>query len=66
MGWQAMTATQRTSYLISRGSDGLGVQSAFGVTRLPGQVVRLVTDDRDAPDLRVGRQPRIAPRRGTS
>ena len=66
MGWQAMTATQRTGYLISRGSDGLGVQSAFGVTRLPGQVVRLATDDRDVPDLRAGRQPRIAPRRGTS
>jgi hypothetical protein len=59
MGWRAMGAAQRTGYLISRGSDGLGLQSGFGVGRLPSQVVRLVTDEPDTPDLRLGRQPQL-------
>ncbi|HKE51995.1 MAG TPA: hypothetical protein VKE25_10840 [Actinomycetes bacterium] len=57
--WRAMGAAQRSTYLISRGSDGLGLQSGFGVGRLPNQVVRLVTDEPDTPDLRVGRQPQL-------
>ena len=59
MGWRAMTAAQRTGYLISRGSDGLGLQSGFGIGRLPNQVVRLVTDEPGTPDLRVGQQPQL-------
>jgi hypothetical protein len=62
MGWQAMTAAQRTGYLVSRGSDGLGLQSGFGIGRLPNQVVRLVTDAPGTPDLRVGRQPQLRAR----
>lgn len=62
IGWRAMDAAQRTGYLVSRGTDGLGLPSAFGVARLPGQVVRLATDHPETPDLRAGRQPRIRPR----
>ncbi|HKA68910.1 MAG TPA: hypothetical protein VKG85_07290 [Actinomycetes bacterium] len=63
MGWQAMGAAQRTAYLVSRGSEGLGLRSGFGVGRLPGQVVRLATDEPATPDLRIGRQPQLRPRR---
>ena len=64
MGWRAMTAAQRTGYLISRGSEGFGLQSGFGIGRLPNQVIRLVTDEPDTPDLRIGRQPQLRAGRG--
>lgn len=63
MGWQAMGAAQRTAYLISRGSEGLGLRSGFGVGRLPSQLVRLATDEPATPDLRIGRQPQLRARR---
>lgn len=59
MGWRAMGAAQRTGYLISRSSDGLGLQSGFGIGRLPSQVVRLVTDEPNTPDLRLGQRPQL-------
>ncbi|MCI0688800.1 MAG: hypothetical protein L0Y54_16415 [Sporichthyaceae bacterium] len=59
MSWRAMDAAQRTGYLVSRSADGLGLPSAFGVTRLPGQLTNLVTNDPDTPRLRVGRPARV-------